>query len=54
LLDHTPEAAAAIESRERIFTRRFRVDWRRDGTFDHPLSDLSAYVLPGWEREQVL
>jgi len=54
VLDHTPEAAAAIEARERIFTRRFRVDWRRDGKFDHPLSDLTRFVLPGWEREQVL
>ncbi|WP_017972531.1 hypothetical protein [Actinopolyspora halophila] len=38
------DAAEAIESAEREFSARLRVDWDRDGNYDHPLSDLSGYA----------
>ena len=53
MLEHTPEAAAAIEGRERTFTTRLLIDWDHDGTFGHALSDLSGYVVT-WRREHTL
>lgn len=46
-------AAAAIESGERRFAQRLRVDWNNNAEFDHPLSDLSAYVATT-SRDQTL
>ncbi len=42
--EHTEAASTAIESGEREFAQRLRVDWNNNALFDHPLSDLSAYV----------
>ncbi|SFE54514.1 hypothetical protein SAMN04487819_11661 [Actinopolyspora alba] len=38
------EAADVIEGNEREFSAVLRVDWNRNGLYDHPLSDLSPYV----------
>ncbi|MFD1050773.1 hypothetical protein ACFQ1S_37210, partial [Kibdelosporangium lantanae] len=37
-------AEAAITSRERHIRIKVEVDWNKNGTFDHALSDLSPYV----------
>lgn len=43
--DYTPEAAQTIESRSRQFSNRLMVDWSNDGRYNHPLSDMSQYVV---------
>ena len=43
--EYTPEAAQAIESRSRQFTHKLMVDWNNNGQYDHPLSDMSEYVV---------
>lgn len=44
MLEYTPEAAEAIEGTSREFTHKLTVDWDNDGTWDHPLSDMSRFV----------
>ncbi|MCA1195140.1 hypothetical protein [Saccharopolyspora sp. 6V] len=39
-------ADTAILARERYLTARLLVDWGRDGTYSHPLADLSHYARP--------
>jgi len=42
---HGGQAAEdAITGRERHFSHRLMVDWDGDGTWDHPLSDMSEYA----------
>ena len=38
------DAAAAVTSPERRFTARLRVDWNRNGAYNHAMTDMSAYV----------
>lgn len=38
------DAAAAVTSSERRFTARLRVDWNRNGAYNHAMTDMSAYV----------
>lgn len=46
-------AADAITAPERYFKDRLLVDWDGDGSWDHPLSDMSAY-LKGTSRDQAI
>ena len=36
-------AEAAILGNQRTFINRLRVDWNKNGKFDHALSDLSGF-----------
>jgi len=38
------DAALAVTSPERRFTARLRVDWNRNGSYNHAMTDMSAYV----------
>ncbi len=50
---YTSAADSAITAGEREFAQYLDVDWNNTGAFDHPLSNLSAYVVQT-SRDQTL
>ncbi|MER7077918.1 hypothetical protein SAMN02982929_07239 [Saccharopolyspora kobensis] len=46
-------AAEAITAPERFFKHRLRVDWDGDGSWDHPLTDMTPYI-PSTSRDQAV
>lgn len=53
MYDSSNTADASIRAGEREFTHSLRVDWNNNGKLDHPLSDLSTYIVSS-KRDQTL
>lgn len=42
---HDAAAEEAILSSERVFRARLLIDWNQNGLFEHPLSDMSEFIV---------